>query len=91
MVSIPPSVHLSAGGQGLQTHGDCSFLLTEAGRDAGKENPQCFGSSWYLKVAKGGGIKCKAVFVFCLFVCLFVCLIIPLTVVERVMDLVKGY
>ena len=49
------------------------------------------GLGWHLKVAKGGGINCKAVFVFFFFlwVVFFVCLTIPLTVVKGVMDLVK--
>jgi len=86
-VSISPSVCLSADGQGLQTHGDCSFLLTEAGRDAGKESPQCFRVELAFESSKGGGSTARLSSFFFFF--WFVCLTIPLTVVKGVMDLVK--
>ena len=77
-VSISPSVCLSADGQGLQTHGDCSFLLTEAGRDAGKESPQCFRVGLAFESSKGGGDQLQGCLRFVLFflgggggVCLF--------------------
>ena len=75
-VSISPSVCLSADGQGLQTHGDCSFLLTEAGRDAGKESPQCFRVGLAFESSKGGGDQLQGCLRFFFFfgggvVCLF--------------------